>query len=95
MNLVNNYKLMVSGPDGFAGAPFDLEGFAMSFSGVPGFDIDQVRKLMYGNVRGGYGGRMGAGANMYGANVPMQSAMTIMRAVGARAGMGGLRPAGM
>ena len=61
----------------------DMPGFLMSFSGVPGFDMNQWSQYM------GAGGGMGGGTSMMGANMGYQGAMALMRTVGARAGMPG------
>ena len=41
--MIDNYKLTVTGPNGIRGGTgdFDLAGFLMSMSGVPGFNMSQ------------------------------------------------------
>ena len=76
VNMVDNYRISVGGGPGSATGDFDVPGFMMSMSGIPGFDV--ASKLS---------GSMGLSFAM--GDVAMQRLMTHMRAVGARAGMSG------
>ena len=75
------------------GRAFDVAGFAMSLSGIPGFDMQQVMR----NAGGGPGSTLGpmGGMPMLGAGMGMQQAMAMMRTVGARAGMPGMGVPGL
>ena len=75
------------------GRAFDVAGFAMSLSGIPGFDKQQVIR----NAGGGPGSTLGpmGGMPMLGAGMGMQQAMAMMRTVGARAGMPGMGVPGL
>ena len=74
--MVDNYRISVGGgPSGGTG-DFDVPGFLMSMSGIPGYDLSNAM-----------GSQMGL--SFAAGDVAMQRLMTHMRAVGARAGMSG------
>ena len=76
VNMVDNYRISVGGgPNGGTG-DFDVPGFMMSMSGIPGYDLGTAM-----------GSQMGM--SFAAGDVAMQRLMTQMRAVGARAGMSG------
>ena len=55
---------MFTGPNGVqGGAGMDLNGFAMSFSGVPGFNMQAMQGMM-GGMNRGMGMGMGVGMGM-------------------------------
>ena len=72
--MVDNYKISVGGAGNSGTGDFDVPGFMMSMSGIPGYDLTSAMQ-----------GQMGM--SFATGDVVMQKLMTQMRAVGARAGM--------
>ena len=50
VNIVDNGRTMFTGPNGSTGGlGMDMNGFAMSFSGVPGFNLQAMQNMLGGN----------------------------------------------